>query len=479
MENFLDHSIEAEQGLLAGLIRLSDYNSDPFQKAIAMLKDSSFYSLQHKIIFSAIKAVGVKSKVVDLITVSDFIEKQGNSSEGCDFLYLSQMMKANPSAANVTGYAKIIREYAVERFSVRKLNEIMANFTDRSNGDIYQRLGSIESMVSEISNMGLKADSGGLKHITDSLSTWLDNIEQVQNDGYDRNAFTTGVESLDDILGVKGMRRGSLVGVGARPKMGKSAFMMLLANHFALDLKEPVAVFSMEMPSHEIAERAITTRTNMAPSVFYRGNNNEAKGRLDTSFDELVRSNLMIDDGSGLSLSHIIRESRKMYRDKGKIGLICVDYLTLMEAEKAERNDLAYGKITKALKNLAKELNCVVLLLTQLNRGLENRPDKRPMPSDSRDTGQIEQDVDLWIGLYKASVYHEEICEQGLTEVITRLNRHGGTGTAFVNMHEGFHVPLSTNDGAKLKHNQDDFLKPKEEEGTTFRAKSNKNKQAK
>jgi len=125
-----------------------------------------------------------------------------------------------------------------------------------------------------------------------------------------------------------------------------------------------------------------------------------------------------------------------------------------MEAEKADRNDLAYGMITKALKNLAKELNCVVLMLTQLNRGLENRPDKRPMPSDSRDTGQIEQDVDLWLGLYKASVYDEEVQDQGLTEVLVRLNRHGGTGTAFVEMKQGFHVPVSMIDGAKMLNNR-------------------------
>ena len=138
---------------------------------------------------------------------------------------------------------------------------------------------------------------------------------------------------------------------------------------------------------------------------------------------------------------------------KQSSNIVEINHLT-KEAEKADRNDLAYGMITKALKNLAKELNCVVLLLTQLNRGLENRPDKRPMPSDSRDTGQIEQDVDLWLGLYKESVYDEEVSDQGLTEVLVRLNRHGGTGTAFVEMRQGFHVPLSIQDGARIINNR-------------------------
>ena len=192
----------------------------------------------------------------------------------------------------------------------------------------------------------------------------------------------------------------------------------------------------------------------MNPSEFYRTSSNEVAGRRDMALSELLSSKMFIDDGSALSISHIERESRNIRKEKGSIGLICVDYLTLMEAEKADRNDLAYGIITKKLKNLAKELDCVVLLLTQLNRGLEQRPDKRPMPSDSRDTGQIEQDVDLWLGLYKESVYDESLCDQGLTEVIVRLNRHGGTGTGFVEMRQGFHVPMSTLDGAKMLNNR-------------------------
>ena len=247
--------------------------------------------------------------------------------------------------------------------------------------------------------MSLRNEKGGLKHVSESLGEWLDNIDQVLDDGYDKNAFSTGVESLDEILGVKKIRRGSLIGIGARPKMGKSAFMMLVANHFALDLDEPVAVFSMEMPSVEIAERAITNRTTVNPAEFYRaGISAEASGRRDTAFKELIDSNMYVDDGAALTLSHIQREARKLRKEKGKIGAIMVDYLTLMEAEKADRNDLAYGMITKGLKNLAKELDCAVFMLTQLNRGLENRPDKRPVPSDGRDTGQIEQDCDVWIG---------------------------------------------------------------------------------
>lgn len=476
MINFDEDSNYAEQSVIGGLIQLSDPASTALIKTMSLLKESSFYNNFHRKIFSAINALYRSSVNIDFVTLEAQCKRMGNDNQDL-FIYLAEITRNTPSASNVVSYANIVRECAIERFAITKMQDLIANFSDKTTGDVYQRLGLIESTVSDISNMSLRNDKGGLKHISDALGGWLDNIEQVQQDGYDKNAFTTGVESLDEVLGVKGMRRGSLVGVGARPKMGKSAFMSLVSNHFALDLNEAVALFSMEMPSVEIAERAMTNRTMVNPSEFYRTMGSESQGRVDSAFSEMTKSNMYVDDGAALSLSHIQRESRRIRSEHGSIGLICVDYLTLMEAEKADRNDLAYGMITKGLKNLAKELNCVVLLLLQLNRGLENRPDKRPMPSDSRDTGQIEQDVDLWLGLYKESVYDEEVSDQGLTEVIARLNRHGGTGTAFVEMREGFHVPVSMLDGASIinKRQQTKIKNEEAQNGqTTFKRKTKK-----
>lgn len=456
MINFDEDSNYAEQSVIGSLIMLSDPASTALIKTMSLLKENSFYNGFHRKIFAAINSLYRSGTNIDFVTLEMQCRKMGDDTTEL-LIYLAEISRNTPSASNVISYANIVRECAIERFAVNKLQDLIANFSDQSSGDVYQRLGLIESTINDISNMSLRNEKGGLKHINDSLGEWLDNCEQVQLDGCDKNAFTTGIESLDDVLGIKGMRRGSLVGVGARPKMGKSAFMSLVANHFAIDLKESVALFSMEMPSVEIAERAMTNRTQLNPAEFYRsGISNESQGRIDSAFKEVIASNMYVDDGASLSLSHIQRESRRIRSEQGSIGLICVDYLTLMEAEKADRNDLAYGMITKGLKNLAKELNCVVLLLLQLNRGLENRPDKRPMPSDSRDTGQIEQDVDLWLGLYKESVYDENLPDiDGFTEVIARLNRHGGTGTGFVNMKEGFHVPISTIEGARIINNRE------------------------
>lgn len=462
-----EDSTYAEQSVIGGLMLLSDPESELLQKITSSLKDSSFYNLMHKRIFATIKKIAISGGYVDLVTVESLFE----STYGKDktlFIYLSEICRNTPSASNILAYAKIVRECAIERYAVTKLQELIGNFSDKSQGDVYQRLGLIESTVSDISNISLRNEKGGLKHVSDALAKWLDNRESVLSDGVDKSAISTGIESLDDILGVKGMRRGSLVGVGARPKMGKTAFMMKLANHVGLDLNQPVAIFSMEMPDTEIVERSITTRTHINPDNFYKEHETaEQQGRTDEAFSSLVKSNIYIDDGTKLSLRHIESESRRIRKEHGSLGMIQVDYLTLMDAEKADRNDLAYGMITKGLKNLAKELDCVVVLLTQLNRGLENRPDKRPIPSDSRDTGQIEQDVSLWIGLYKHSVYDEDTPNRGLTELLVRLNRDGGTGTGFVDMRQGFHVGLSMVDGAKMKH-AIDVCGEKEEEKTTF-----------
>ena len=450
MENNMGNTLEIEQALLSDIMQISDPNSDMISKVLSMIKESAFSTLQHRIIYRSIKAIASRGDMIDLITIDSECKRHEQYHDDF-FVYLAQTKKATFSSANIMAHARIMREASIERFAIQKLNDAMGMFKDTTNGDVYQRLGLAETMISEISNMSMRNEKGGLKHITEASLEWMDNIDAIHNDGFDKNKFTTGIESLDEVIGVKGMRRGSLVAVGARPKMGKSALMSLIANHFALDLNEVVAMFSMEMPSVEIFERSMTNRTMLNPAEFYRREmTGECKGRMDTAYNEIMNSKLYVEDTPALKIGHIQKESRRLRCEHGSIGLICVDYLTLMEAEKADRNDLAYGMITKSLKNLAKELNCVVLMLTQLNRGLESRPDKRPMPSDSKDTGQIEQDVDLWLGLYKDSVYNEDAYAPGLTEVIARLNRHGSVGTGFVDMREGFHVPLSTEEGAKI-----------------------------
>jgi replicative DNA helicase len=453
-------SLASEQSVIGAMILLSDPNGEQFIKVKSILKDGSFSNDTNRKLFVTIKRVASKG-AVDILTVEDQYNKdfQGENI----FPYLADIMKNTPSAANAIEYARIVRDASVERYAVAKLQNLIAEFSDQSNGDVYQRLGLIETTVDSITNLGMSESRGGLRHITEFAGSWMDSLEErITQDG-DPNKHTTGIESLDDAIGSKGIRTGSLVVIGARPKMGKSALMASMANHFAVDLKKPVAVFSMEMPGDEVFERSLTSLGQIDPSMFYSKNTDydEMQGRLGISVTEFSNSNYYISEDVGVTIEQIKSETRVMRKEHGHIGLICVDYLTLMEAPKADRNDLAFGHITKELKKLAKELQCVVLLLTQLNRGLESRSDKRPVPSDSRDTGHIEQDCDVWMGLYREGVY-EDCQNPELMEIIVRLNRHGKSGTGFANLKQGFLQPLTTDDGLRVLSFRDDKKKDEE-----------------
>lgn len=221
-----------------------------------------------------------------------------------------------------------------------------------------------------------------------------------------------------------------------------------MALNCAITEEKPALLFSLEMPGDQILEKLVGQKSGVNPNIFYMPATKEAddqyQGDYDGDFKKAIAvagrlseiDMLYIDDTPGLSLAHIVSESRRVKREKGAVGMILVDYLTLMTAEKADRNDLAYGMITKGLKNLAKELGCIVVLLTQLNRELEKRNNKRPLPSDSRDTGQIEQDCDYWVGIHREGAFDDSV-PPGETELILRLNRHGNTGTVFCNQYNG------------------------------------------
>ena len=263
------------------------------------------------------------------------------------------------------------------------------------------------------------------------LDEWVIEVEERFKDPDANRGLKTGIAPLDAMLAPKFIVRGSLFVVGARPKMGKTTVLTEMAKNVS-DSGLPVALFSMEMTNKQLAERMISQKSGISSNALYDSGDEYEWGLISKAMGELSeRPNIWLDDTPGMTLAHIQAECRKLKRKTGKIGFIGVDYLTLMKAGKADRNDIAYGEITKGLKQLAKELDTTVVLLTQLNRKLEDRADKRPMPSDSRDTGQIEQDCDYWLGIYKDSVYNDN-ADKTLTELIVRLNRHGKAGTAYV-----------------------------------------------
>ena len=429
MINHVPQSIEAERSVIGAL--LLDPQGDRSQMVLSRLTPEMFYQVSHRMIFDAIRDLNRQNKPVDLTTVTDALESAGQLKQAGGFAYIAEINQRTPSAANIVAYAYTVRDKSVERQAIGKAGDIQRLFTETSVLSLAEKIDLAQAMFSEVVESSKTGKQSGLTLISDVLEEWVAEVEERFRDPEANRGMKTGIAPLDDMLAPKYIASGSLFVIGARPKMGKTTVLTEMAKNVS-DTGLPVALFSMEMSNKQLAERMVSQKSGVGSDAFY-GDADDTEWALITKAlgDLSEHPNIWLDDTPGMTLAHIQSESRKLKRKKGKIGFIGVDYLTLMKAGKADRNDIAYGDITKGLKQLAKELDTPVVLLTQLNRKLEERANKRPMASDSRDTGQIEQDCDYWLGVHKESVYDEK-ADQTLTELIVRLNRHGKTGTAYV-----------------------------------------------
>lgn len=434
--NMIPQNIEAEQSVLGGM--MLDSGSDRCQTAMSMLKPESFYIRPHQVIFAEMRELVANQKPIDLITLIESLESKGLGEQAGGFAYMAEISKNTPSAANIVHYAMLVREKAMERYGIDKLTSATELLYSRNGMTTSQKFDAIQTLFTDIADYAKTGNRRGLREFSEVMGDWVDEVEARWSDSDATRGLSTGIGSLDDLLQPKGLVKGALMVIGARPKMGKTTLYSQLAVNCAEVEQLPALMFSLEMPDKQIVERMIGQVSRVNTDVFYGDRYDDAQvamafaagGRLAQT------GNLYVDDTPGITLAHIVAESRRIKRERGAVGMVLVDYLTLMTADKADRNDLAYGIITKGLKNLAKELNCIVVLLTQLNRDLEKRPNKRPMPSDSRDTGQIEQDCDYWIGIYREGAYDEN-ADQAATELLLRLNRHGPTGVVYCDQRNG------------------------------------------
>ncbi|MGS2696057.1 DnaB-like helicase C-terminal domain-containing protein [Enterobacter sp. CFEC121] len=434
--NMIPQNIEAEQSVLGGM--MLDSGSDRCQTAMSMLKPESFYIRPHQVIFAEMRELVANQKPIDLITLIESLESKGLGEQAGGFAYMAEISKNTPSAANIVHYAMLVREKAMERYGIDKLNSATELLYSRNGMTTSQKFDAIQTLFTDIADYAKTGNRRGLREFSEVMGDWVDEVEARWSDSDATRGLSTGIGSLDELLQPKGLVKGALMVIGARPKMGKTTLYSQLAVNCAEVEQLPALMFSLEMPDKQIVERMIGQVSRVNTDVFYGDRYDDAQvamafaagGRLAQT------GNLYVDDTPGVTLAHIVAESRRIKRERGAVGMVLVDYLTLMTADKADRNDLAYGIITKGLKNLAKELNCIVVLLTQLNRDLEKRTNKRPMPSDSRDTGQIEQDCDYWIGIYREGAYDEN-ADQAATELLLRLNRHGPTGVVYCDQRNG------------------------------------------
>ncbi|MBJ8805529.1 DnaB-like helicase C-terminal domain-containing protein [Citrobacter koseri] len=431
------HNLEAEQSVIGGLL-LDDDSSERVQKVLSILKPESFYVRAHQVLFAEMREMFRDNKPVDGLTLFDVLESKGLTVQVGGFAYLAEIAKNTPSAANIVAYAMSVREAAMERYGIQRMTEATELLYARNGMTATQKYEAIQSIFTQMSDHAKTGSRRGARALSDVLEDWVEELEMRFDPKQRSRGLSTGIASLDSLLQPKGLVRGSLLVIGARPKMGKTTLYSQLAINCALNEELPAVLFSLEMPDKQIFERMIGQLSGVNTDIFYRGADSDTEfAHANARAMQMVESgNFFIDDTPGASLSHIVAESRRIKRERGSVGMVLVDYLTLMTAEKADRNDLAYGMITKGLKNLAKELDCVVVLLTQLNRDLEKRTNKRPLPSDSRDTGQIEQDCDYWIGIYREGAYDEN-ANQSDTELLLRLNRHGQSGVIYCEQRNG------------------------------------------
>ncbi|WP_052478924.1 replicative DNA helicase [Vibrio jasicida] len=461
--NAQEAELHAEQSVLGAMLTLSCLDNPPcsLNDLLLSVEDRYFYYRQHRVIYQAIRFLAKKETPVDMLTTSDVLEHHQQLDEVGGYAYLADLCKELPTVANVNAYVAIIKE-AADR---RAFNAILQNhLTDQSDNvivDVGDTLSELDSIRDKLLDQRT-----GLRPFGELAEDWLDAFETRFN-GLGEEAVRTGIDNIDELLAPVYIPTGSLVVIGSRPKMGKTQFILNLAEYIGLELNKAIASFTLEMTHEQLIERMIGMRACVSHDLFYQTQQDldqqsqdelaeyDARFvRVTAAIREYTEADYFISDDANSSIERIELECRMLSKHK-KLGAILVDYLTLMPKGDAERHDLAYAEITRRLKQLAKELNCIVFLVSQLNRSLEMRQDKRPLPSDSRDTGQIEQDCDLWIGLYRDAFYYSDSdYPDDVIEVLIRLNRHGDTGTALCCMNNG---RLTNYTGPPIQHSKRPF----------------------
>ena len=419
------HSIEAEQSVLGSML----IDPDSWDKVAELVTDTDFYNRSHQIIFRAITRLLNASNPIDLITVSEELEKHDELDDAGGFAYLGELAKNTPSSANVVSYAQIISERAITRELIgvaHEIAEVGYNPEGRDSADI---LDLAESKVFEIAERRT-GENEGPRGVESILSKTIDRLEELVKTNKEVTGVTTGFTDLDKMT--SGLQPSDLIIVAARPSMGKTTFAMNLVENAMMAEDKPVLVFSLEMPSEQIMMRMLASLSRVDQTKIRTAQlDDEDWARISNTMAMLKDKDcLFVDDSSGLTPMDVRSRARKLARERGGISLIMVDYLQLMRVPSlGDNRTLEIAEISRSLKALAKELEVPVVALSQLNRTLEQRADKRPVNSDLRESGSIEQDADLIMFIYRDEVYHENSEYKGIAEIIIGKQRNGPIGT--------------------------------------------------
>jgi len=417
------HSVDAEQSVLGGLL----LDSEAWDLVADRVNEGDFYRQSHRVIFDAIRSLQERAEPCDVITLSESLQARGKIEEAGGLSYLGELAQGTPSSANIAAYADIVRERSITRQLTQvgaRIAEAGFNSEGRSVADL---LDYAEQQVFDIAEQGAKGKKGFIP-IDQVLPEVIEQLDELFNSDGQLTGLATGFSDLDEKTA--GLQKGDLIIIAARPSMGKTALAMNLAENVAIREREPVAIFSMEMPAKQLANRLLASLGRVDTKRLRTGDLSEDDWpRITSAVTLLSEAPIYIDDTPALSPMELRARVRRLKRQHG-LGLIVVDYLQLMQASGKNDNRTAeISEISRTLKSLAKEMEVPVVALSQLNRALEQRPDKRPKMADLRESGAIEQDADLILFIYRDEVYNEDSDAAGTAEIIIAKQRNGPIGT--------------------------------------------------
>ena len=422
------HSIEAEQSILGGLL----IDNKAIDRIAGQVSASDFYRNDHRIIFTHISKLIDNNDPADIVTVAESLEQNAELTKVGGVAYLGLVAENTPTASNITGYAKIVRERSIMRNLVEVGSDIVESAFSPQGKDAQQLLDESESKIFQIADAGTSEKLGfvDIKELLPKAAQRIDDLYQLD----DPNGVTgvpSGYSDLDQKTA--GLQPGDLIIIAGRPSMGKTSLALNIAEHVGMEAGLPVAIFSMEMGAAQLTMRLLGSVGKLDQHKMRIGQlEDEDWPKLTNALGVLNEAPIFIDEGSALNSYEVRARARRLHRQQGKLGLIVIDYIQLMSSaneQSTEKRATEVSEISRSLKALAKELNVPVVALSQLNRSVESRPDKRPMMSDLRESGAIEQDADVIMFIYRDEVYNPETAEKGVAEILLSKQRNGPTGT--------------------------------------------------
>lgn len=418
------HSIEAEQAVLGGVM----LDNMAWERVSELLSESDFYRHDHRMIFKALVRLASRNQPFDVVTLAEDLDKEGLIDQVGGLAYLGQLAKNTPSVANISAYAQIIRERSTLRQLISVSTEIADTAFNPKGMQATEVLDEAERKIFSIAESRPK--TGGPEGVNSLLTKAIDRIDTLFNSEGSITGLSTGFTELDNMT--SGLQPADLIIVAGRPSMGKTTFAMNLVENAVMRSDKAVLVFSLEMPGESLIMRMLSSLGRIDQTKVRSGRlDDEDWPRLTSAVNMLNDRKLFIDDTAGLSPMEMRTRARRIVREHGDLGLIMIDYLQLMRigGASSENRTNEISEISRSLKALAKEFNVPVIALSQLNRSLEQRPNKRPVMSDLRESGAIEQDADVICFIYRDEVYNENTEDKGIAEIIIGKQRNGPIGT--------------------------------------------------